>query len=326
MSNSYEELSNLITEKINKLCFIKEPESLYIPVDYCLKNGGKRIRPLMALLGCKLFGGNSDDAINAAIGLELLHNFTLMHDDIMDEAPIRRGQPSVYKKWGTNTAILSGDAMLVLAYNHILEVPDDKLKAILEVFNTTITEVCEGQQYDLDFETKTDVSEEEYLNMIRLKTAVLPANCLKIGAMISGKATEEEINSLYKFGEFFGLAFQIQDDWLDVYSDEKVFGKKTGGDILAKKKTWLFIKALAQADEKLKKSLKDAFYNDCLENDEKIKTVKSVYNSLNISNIAIKRIEDYFNQALAYLDKINVDEESKKPLRDLAKGLMNREY
>ncbi|MBS4014688.1 MAG: polyprenyl synthetase family protein [Bacteroidetes bacterium] len=326
MSNSYEELSNLITEKINKLNFIKEPESLYIPVDYCLKNGGKRIRPLMTLLGCKLFGGNTDDAVNAAIGLELLHNFTLMHDDIMDEAPIRRGQPSVYKKWGTNTAILSGDAMLVLAYNHILEVPEDKLKAILEVFNTSITEVCEGQQYDMDFETRKIVSEDEYLNMIRLKTAVLPANCLKIGAMISGNASEEDIFNLYKFGEYFGLAFQIQDDWLDIYSDEKVFGKKTGGDILAKKKTWLFIKALSKADDKLKKTLTDAFYSDCLENNEKISIVKSVYNALNISNIAIREIELYFNQALSYLDKINVDDEDKKPLRDLAKGLMNREY
>jgi geranylgeranyl diphosphate synthase, type II len=326
MSNSYNHLLKIVTEKIDNLRFVKEPRSLYEPVDYCLKNGGKRIRPLMTLMGCELFGGKAEDALSAAIGLELLHNFTLMHDDIMDQAPIRRGQPSVYKKWGANAAILSGDAMFVLAYNHILEVPENSLKSILEVFNKTIKEVCEGQQYDLDFESMNDVSEKEYLNMIRLKTAVLPANCLKIGAIISGNATDEDVLNLYNFGEMIGLAFQIQDDWLDIYSDEKVFGKKTGGDIIANKKTWLYIKALSLANKEQKMVLLDAFKNSNISDEEKIMSVKSVYNDLKISEIAVDCINNYFDKALSYLDKISVSEESKKPLRELSKELINREY
>ncbi len=326
MNNNTSKILDLITEKIKSVKLIKEPRSLYEPVDYCLKNGGKRIRPQMTLLGCDLFSGNIENAVNAAIGLELLHNFTLMHDDIMDEAPIRRGQPSVFKKWGTNAAILSGDAMLAVAYSYMMKVPAECLKEVLTVFNNTIIEVCEGQQYDLDFEEKNDVSESDYLNMIRLKTAVLPANCLKIGGLISQKANEEDLFNLYKFGEMIGLAFQIQDDRLDVYANEELFGKKTGGDIIANKKTWLYIKALEIANENQKKSLLDLYSNKTNNNKEKISSVKNIYNNLNIDKLSVEKINYYFDKALLYLGKISVKSESKTPLRMLAKDLLNREY
>lgn len=326
MSNSVNNLLELITKKINTLSFVKEPEGLYLPVDYCLKNGGKRIRPLMTLLGCELFEGDIDNAVNVAIGMELLHNFTLIHDDIMDEALIRRGEESVYKKWGVNTAILSGDALLALAYEYIANVPEKHLKNVLRVFNKTIIEVCEGQQYDMDFENRNDVTEEEYLKMIRLKTAVLPANCLKIGAMLSGNAQEADLENLYSFGEMIGLAFQIQDDRLDIYADEKVFGKKIGGDIIANKKTWLYIKALEIADNKQKSILTDAINGKFTNNEDKVNAVKSVYYALSIEKLSLEKISSYFDKALYHLNKISVIDDKKKPLRELAKGLLERSY
>ncbi len=324
MCHSADNLLKLINKKIDKLPLLKEPEGLYDAVEYCIKNGGKRIRPVMTIMGCELFGGKAELAMNAAVGLELLHNFTLMHDDIMDEAPIRRGQASVYKKFGTNAAILSGDAMLALAYNHIIDVPKNQLRDILVVFNQTVKEVCEGQQYDLNFENIDNVSEAEYLNMIRLKTAVLPANCLRIGAMISENASKQDLQNLYAFGENIGLAFQIQDDWLDVYSDENVFGKKSGGDIIANKKTWLYIKALELADSNTKKILLDAFSGGITDPEEKIKIVKAAYDELEVSRIALDKINSYFENALSYLNKINVDKTAKTPLKEFSEKLMNR--
>lgn len=326
MSTSTDELLKVIADKIAGIKIIKEPSNLYKPVDYCLKNGGKRIRPQLTLMGCELFGGDISKALNAAIGLELLHNFTLMHDDIMDQAPIRRGQPSVYKKWGINAAILSGDAMLALAYNYILDVPEKVLKDVIIIFNKTIIEVCEGQQYDLDFESINNVSEDEYLNMIRLKTAVLPANCLITGAMISENVKASELEKLYKYGENIGLAFQIQDDRLDVYADETVFGKKTGGDILANKKTWLFIKALEVAGKSEKEVLIDAFAGKFENNDKKIEVVKEIYDSLGIEQLSLNKINFYYEEALSYLESISVDDSAKSPLRELAKELLERTF
>ena len=326
MSTNNDDILKIIADRIASIKIVKDPSNLYEPVDYCLKNGGKRIRPQMTLMGCELFNGKIKDAISAAIGLELLHNFTLMHDDIMDEAPIRRGQPSVYKKYGTNTAILSGDAMLALAYNYMLDVPDCISKDIILLFNKTIIEVCEGQQYDLDFETLDNVPEADYLNMIRLKTAVLPANCLVVGAMISKNVTDADLEKLYKFGEMIGLAFQIQDDRLDVYADEKVFGKKTGGDILTNKKTWLYIKALEVAGQTEKDTLIGAFAGKIKNNAEKIKVVKDIYNQLGIEQLSLDKIRFYYEQALLHLESINVDDNAKQPLRDLAKELLERTF
>lgn len=324
MSEYLKNYFNLVENVIKGLKLSAKPEGLYEVVEYCLKNGGKRIRPIMTLMGCELFGGNVKDALSAAVGLELFHNFTLMHDDIMDNAPIRRGQASAYKKYGTNAAILSGDALLALAYDRIIDVPENQLKEIIKVFNNTVKEVCEGQQYDMNFESLNRVSEAEYLNMIRLKTAVLPANCLFIGGLISQKAKEQDLENLYSFGESIGLAFQIQDDWLDVYSDEKLFGKKTGGDILANKKTWLYIKALELADYDMQQVLINAFSGKITSAEEKIKAVKSVYNKLEVSRIAQEKINSYFENALTFLDKIDVSQESKISLREFAGNLMNR--
>jgi geranylgeranyl diphosphate synthase, type II len=323
MNYTTEHLLEKIETYIDSLELNHPPAELYQPVHYSLKNGGKRIRPLMTLLGCEMFGGNPDQALPAAAGLEMFHNFTLLHDDIMDQAPIRRGQPSVYKKWNTNTAILSGDVMFALSFQQMLKVPQWVLAQVLALFNKTVIEVCEGQQYDMNFETKVEVSEAEYIQMIRLKTAVLPAACLKIGAMIA-KAPENEVQRLYLFGEYIGLAFQLKDDWLDVFGDEKIFGKKTGGDILANKKTWLYIKAFELADLQMKKVLTDAFSNRIANHEEKIAAVKDVFMKLNLDSLAQQEMEKYYVRGFEYLDRIMVPEGAKTKLRELSAGLFSR--
>ncbi len=309
--------------EIGQLGFDREPRSLYEPVTYCLSLGGKRMRPLFTLLGCELFGGKPQQAMPAAIGLELFHNFTLMHDDIMDKAPIRRGKPAVHMKWNASTAILSGDAMFALAYSYITNVPDQYLRDILALFNKTVLEVCEGQQYDMDFESLDQVSEAAYLEMIRLKTAVLPAACLKTGAILAG-AKPDDGDRVYRFGECIGLAFQIKDDWLDVFGDEEVFGKKSGGDILANKKTWLYIKALELASPEHKQVLHDAFSGKISHPDEKIAAVKDVYQTLDIENLAMQLMKDYHNQALITLDEISQREGADQDLLVVANSLLNR--
>jgi geranylgeranyl diphosphate synthase, type II len=323
MTYTTETLLEKIEQYIATLGLVKPPVTLYEPVEYCLRNGGKRMRPLMTLMGCELFGGNPERALPAAVGLELFHNFTLMHDDIMDQAPMRRGQPTVYKKWNSNAAILSGDVMFALSCQHVMQVPDRHLRAVMEVFNQTVIEVCEGQQYDMDFETMNRVSESDYLNMIRLKTAVLPAACLKIGAIIAG-APQSEVQQLYLFGESIGLAFQLMDDWLDVYGDEKVFGKKTGGDIVANKKTWLYIKAYEMADAGQRQLLEDAFSNRIPNPEEKISAVKGVYTQLRLDVLARQEMEKYYTKAFNHLEKIRVPNPAKQKLRELAEGLFER--
>jgi len=313
----------MIGQYLDDIPLTKEPRNLYEPVAYCLANGGKRIRPVMTLLACKMFGGNLKEALPAAAGLELFHNFTLLHDDIMDDAPIRRNKPTVHEQWNANTAILSGDVLFAISSQHVSKVPDAHLRPVLDLFYQTVTEVCEGQQYDMDFENRHDVSEEEYLEMIRLKTAVLPAACLKTGAIVAGApAADQEL--VYRFGELIGLAFQLRDDWLDVYGDLEAFGKKTGGDIVANKKTWLYIKALDKADKQQQENLIKAFSDESLEDDEKIRLVTSVYDELNISDDAQQKMKEYYALASVKMDRIDLPGEQKSELIAYADQLLNR--
>ncbi|MDX9943000.1 MAG: polyprenyl synthetase family protein [Bacteroidales bacterium] len=313
-----------INERIETLDLIREPRELYEPVDYCLKNGGKRMRPAMTLLACQMFGGDLEKAMNPAIGLELFHNFTLMHDDIMDNAPIRRGKPAVHTKWNANTAILSGDVMFALAGKFMMGVENDHLREVMETYHKTVIEVCDGQQLDMNFEKRAKVSLPEYVEMIRLKTAVLPAACLKVGAIVAG-AGKDDKEHIYHFGEYIGLAFQLKDDWLDLFSDESKFGKKNGGDILANKKTWLFTKALDLSNAPQRKTLLGAFANKITDPEEKIRTVKDIYLNLEIDHLVIKQMEEYYGQAFSHLAKIKVPESNKENLYALAKNLFDRE-
>ncbi len=325
MSNSLHDIQEMITAHIAGMGLDRQPGGLYEPVAYCLKNGGKRMRPVMTLLGCQLFGGDLEKAVSPALGLELFHNFTLMHDDIMDNAPLRRSQPTVHAKWGPNAAILSGDVMFALAYSHMLEVPDQYLRKVMELFNQTVIEVCEGQQYDMDFESMEHVSEADYLEMIRLKTAVLPAACLKTGAIIAG-ASDDNAQKLYRFGECVGLSFQLRDDWLDVYGEEAVFGKKSGGDIIANKKTWLTIKAFELAGPEQKDLLDKAFSGGITDPEEKVKQVKKIYEHLGIRELAIQKMEEYYRLAFEHLDGIAVAPEQKEGVATLAKNLLDRRH
>jgi geranylgeranyl diphosphate synthase type II len=252
------EIQNLLDKKFSSLKLDGTPPELYAPISYTVSWSGKRIRPVLLLIACDLFGGNTNIASDSAVGLELFHNFTLIHDDIMDNAPLRRGKPTVFKKWDSNIAILSGDTMFALAYKQVIRTKSPFLKKILDVFTQTAVEVCEGQQMDLNFESVDNVSIEEYLNMIRLKTAVLIGASLKIGALIAG-ADKKNTDIIYKFGENIGMAFQLQDDYLDAFGDEKQFGKKTGGDIIENKKTYLYLKACEISDKKNLKILNDLY-------------------------------------------------------------------
>lgn len=321
---SLEDILRRISERIESLSLIREPRELYEPVDYCLKNGGKRMRPAMTLLGCQLFGGDPEKAINPAIGLELFHNFTLMHDDIMDNAPIRRGKPAVHTKWNANTAILSGDVMFALAGDYMTRVEDGHLREVMETYHKTVIEVCDGQQLDMNFEKRDSVRLDEYIEMIRLKTAVLPAACLKVGAIVAG-AGEEDQEHLYRFGEYVGLAFQLKDDWLDVFGDEAKFGKKNGGDILANKKTWLYIKALELASEAQRRVLQGAYNNQVTDPEEKIRTVKNIFLDLQVDKLGVNQMEDYYDKAFRHLEQIAVPDEAKENLRALARSLFDRE-
>lgn len=326
MNPSLEYYFKQIAEELDKLPLDREPAGLYQPVSYCLENGGKRIRPLMTILGCEIMGGDTSLAMPPAIGLELFHNFTLMHDDIMDDAPVRRNKPTIHKKWNINTAILSGDALFALACSYVCRVPDNALRSVSGLFHQTVMEVCEGQQYDMDFEKRDNVSVEEYLNMIRLKTAVLPAACLKTGAILAG-VQEVEQQKLYRFGEHIGIAFQLRDDWLDVYGDTREFGKQTGGDIIANKKTWLYIQALNIANRVQKDTLREAFKNSPQsdqKNQSKVKAVREIYDQLGISELAQEEMKKHYAKAFDYLDIVCQPESRKENLKVLAKSLFDR--
>lgn len=316
------EAIRIITQSIQDIPYPEQPANLYTPISYLLDLKGKKIRPALTLLACNLYRDKVDEATPMAMAWEIFHNFTLMHDDVMDEADMRRGMPTVHKKWDENTAILSGDAMLILAYEQVAQVPAPYLKTLLGLFSTTAREICEGQQYDMEFESRLDVTEKEYLEMIRLKTAVMLGGALQSGAIIAG-ADQADQKNLYDFGINLGLAFQIQDDLLDVYGDPAVFGKNIGGDILCGKKTYLLINALNASDETARKELL-AWLGNTDAKEEKIAAVTALYNQLHIREKAIAKKEEFYQNALQALDAVSVPDDRKKILRNLAEELMNR--
>ena len=320
---SLEELQSQITELFSRVQIPEYPENLYQPISYSMSQGGKRIRPLLAFLACQVFDGKISDVIPASLGLEIFHNFTLLHDDIMDDAPIRRGIPTVYKKWGANTAILSGDTMFVIAYEHITRSNPKILKEILELFNRTAREVCEGQQLDMDFEKQKNVTIGEYIEMIRLKTAVLIAGSLKSGAISASASIEMQV-AIYNFGINIGIAFQLMDDLLDSYGDEKIFGKKTGNDIITNKKTFLYLKAYEKADFNVKKKLDAAFL--LKDNNLKVKKVTSLFDNLNIKPETEMIIDYYSNRAYQILDSMNLEANKKSIIMELSQKLVRRNY
>jgi geranylgeranyl diphosphate synthase, type II len=317
------ELKRLVDKAIVNLSFSAEAERLTDPVRYILSIGGKRIRPVIALMACNLFNDKIDQAIIPATGLEVFHNFTLVHDDIMDQASVRRNLTSVHVKWNLNQAILSGDVMAFIANECFLQSPGELLARIFKVYNKAAVEVCTGQQLDMDYEKSVLVSETEYLRMIELKTAVLLAAAAKIGAIIGG-AEEKDCDLLYEFGRNLGLAFQIQDDLLDVYGDSKVFGKMQGGDIVTNKKTFLLVKGLETASGKTLKNLQKQISSKDFDPAEKIKSVMEIYDELNIKTISENLAYDYIYKALTCLEKVGTAAERKVELNQLALSQIGR--
>ena len=321
-----EQCSALIEEQLKQLSIgSKTPAGLYEPVEYVMAAGGKRVRPVLTLMACNLFGDDIRKALMPAIALEFFHNFTLLHDDLMDHADVRRNRPTVHKRWNENTAILSGDAMMILAFRYMCRAQPEILPALLDTFTCTALEVCEGQQYDMEFEQRTDVSIDEYLHMIRLKTAVLLAACLKTGA-ICGGSDAANAESLYQFGISLGLTFQIQDDWLDVYADPDVFGKAIGGDIISGKKTFLLLTAFERADEKTRAELSVLLNDPQISADEKINSVKVIYDRLGVGDIARQAMDMFYRQAMSHLREVTAIDPSRKTiLEEFATKLLKRE-
>ncbi len=316
-----DDILSLVQGAVRDLPYARRPAGLYEPIVYTMGAGGKRIRPVLLLMSYNLFNAECgmrnaelglESALSAAMGLETYHNYTLLHDDLMDKADVRRGRPTVHKKWNANTAILSGDSMLVLAFEQILKV-GARLPEVLELCTKTALEIGEGQQFDMDFEEREDVTEAEYIEMIRLKTSVLLACACKMGALLAG-ADEADQERLYKFGETLGLAFQLQDDYLDCYGDERTFGKAIGGDISNGKKTFLYIKAGARVREAMK-----------LEGEERFREVLKVYDELGVPGAVLNKIESYFAEAAEWLEQVAVGSERKEVLRAYMSKLLNRE-
>jgi len=322
--NDLSYLQNLISTEVNKMSYPEHPGQLYEPISYILSLGGKRMRPALLLMACELFGGDVNKAIPPALAIEVFHNFTLMHDDIMDKAPLRRGKTTVHEKWNQNVAILSGDVMLIEGYKLMMQVENHLLRQVLDIFNETAVGVCEGQQIDMEFETQQDVSIDEYINMIRLKTAVVLGGALKIGALI-GSASQKDADLLSNFGIQLGIAFQLQDDILDVYGDPEKFGKQVGGDIISNKKTYLLIKALelAQGDEA--DELNDLLNATKFDSTQKVADVTRIYNNLDIRRYAEEAMQTYADKAFAALALINLPDSHKQYLQDFADGLLVRE-
>lgn len=316
---------DLINEALRKIDYPQAPDELYEPIRYELSLGGKRIRPILTLMACDLFAGDINQALKPAIGLEIFHNFTLLHDDVMDKSDLRRGKPTVHRVWDENHAILSGDAMQIMATQQMTQVPPRLMPAILDVFLKTSLEICEGQQFDMEFETRSDVTTDEYIEMIRLKTAVLLGCALKVGAIIAG-APVAQADAIYRFGENLGLAFQLQDDYLDVYGDPIIFGKNLGGDILNDKKTFMLIEAQRLAQGNDLDTLQHYIGNSDANPREKIDAVRQVYDNIGIGTICRNKMEEYYNAALACIEEILVPEERKMPLIALAQSLMNRNH
>lgn len=316
---SYQEV---LETEISKINLPEHPKNLYDPLRYFLTLGGKRTRPTLTLLGCQLFGVPGIKAINAAIAVELFHNFTLIHDDIMDKAPLRRGKPTVHEKWDTNIGILSGDVLFVEAYKYLAKHDTDVLPKLIEVFSKTAVEVCEGQQMDMDFETRDDISIEAYIEMIRLKTSVLLGAALKMGGIVA-KASDEDLDLLYKFGMNVGIAFQLQDDYLDLFADPEKFGKQVGGDIISNKKTFLLLKAEQLAEGENEKEFKSILSENNQAN--KVKRAQILFKKLEVDSLAKKKMEEYYHNAKEYISKIKLSDEQKEPLLSLANYLMHRD-
>lgn len=319
-----EEILRLVNDYLAQLPYEREPQSLYEPIKYVLSMGGKRVRPVLMMLAYNMYKDDPESILPSACALETYHNYTLLHDDLMDNAALRRGHETVHKKWDANTAILSGDSMLVLAYERIAQCPKEKLAGVLSLFTETALEIGEGQQYDMEFENRTDVTEAEYIEMIRLKTSVLLACAVKMGAMLAG-ASDEDADNLYKFGEQIGLAFQLQDDFLDVYGDSAVFGKAIGGDITSNKKTFMLINAINHANAEQRAELTRWITAEQFEAKEKVSAVTRLYNEIGIDRMAKDKIEYYFEQSTKYLALVNVPEERKQELIAYTHDMMNRE-
>ena len=308
---------------MKQMPYARPPQGLYEPIAYELSLGGKRVRPVLMLMAYNLYKEDVDTILSQAVGLETYHNHTLLHDDVMDQADMRRGKPTVHNVWNENTAILSGDAMLILAYRLMADCDKEKLADVLHTFTETTMEICEGQQWDMEFETRMDVKVEEYIEMIRLKTSVLLAAALKIGACLAG-APAEDAQKLYDFGVKVGLAFQLQDDWLDVYGDPKVFGKNIGGDILCNKKTYMLITALEQADARQREELEKWLAAKHCEPAEKIAAVTALYDEIGVGKMCQAKAEALHAEGFAVLDSIALPEERKQVLREYACSMLNR--
>ncbi len=320
---SFNESHEIINNTISKINLDDDPPELFNPIKYTLSTGGKRLRPALVLMSCELFSGKIDKAIMPALGIEMFHNFTLLHDDIMDKSPIRRNKPTVPKKWNENIAILSGDVMSILSYKYITKCNKEILPSVIDLFNQAAIMVCKGQQYDMNFEALQTVTVDEYLNMIELKTAVLIAASIKLGAIL-GDANQADINHMYNFGKNIGMAFQIQDDLLDVYGDLKIFGKKPGGDIIANKKTYLLVKALEIASSEQKVRIYNQLKKKDFDADNKINAILSVYNELNIKDISEELIKEYLSKSKSDLEKTSPDDHKKEQLKEVFEILLNR--
>ena len=319
-----EELLKKVNEALDNLVYDRQPVSLYDPIKYVLSIGGKRVRPVLTLLSYNLYKEDALSIMPQAIGLETYHNFTLLHDDLMDHADMRRGHETVHKKWDANRAILSGDTMLLQAFERVEDCDPAKLPAVFKVFIQTTLEIGEGQQLDVEFETRNDVTEEEYIEMIRLKTSVLLACACKVGAIMAD-APADDIENMYKFGEKLGLAFQLQDDLLDVYGNPAVFGKNIGGDITSNKKTYMLINAFNRANDEQRKELVKWVDAKVFDRNEKVKAVTELYNEIGIRELCEQKIEEYYQESLVYLAKVNVTDERKKELKAYAAEMMKRQ-
>ncbi|WP_353777341.1 polyprenyl synthetase family protein [Winogradskyella sp. 3972H.M.0a.05] len=313
----------VFTEYLSKYSTSKEPKNLYQPIDYILNLGGKRLRPVLTLMSAEVFDCDYSKALDAALSIEVFHNFSLVHDDIMDDAPLRRGQQTVHEKWDINTGILSGDAMLIMAYRLFENYDPEVFQALAKLFSKTALEVCEGQQYDVDFETRDDVEVDEYLKMIEYKTAVLVGAAMKMGAIVA-KASNTDQEMIYEFGKNLGIAFQLQDDYLDAFGNPETFGKQVGGDIIENKKTYLYLKALEFSSDDDKQQLLHLFSINPVDNEDKILTVKQLYLASGSAEATKAAIEDYTNKAFSVLDNLSIPEERKTLLKNFGEYLMTR--
>jgi len=320
---SIEKYQKAFVNYLNEFITPKTPNSLYEPIEYILGLGGKRLRPVLTLMTTDVFNENHEKSLDAALAIEVFHNFSLIHDDIMDDAPLRRGQQTVHEKWDLNTGILSGDAMLILAYQLFENYEGDTFKALAKLFSKTAIEVCEGQQYDIDFEFRNDVTIPEYLKMIEYKTAVLVGAAMKMGAIVASASVEDQ-NNIYEFGKNLGIAFQLQDDYLDAFGNPETFGKQVGGDIIENKKTYLFLKAIELSRTESKAQLLEYYNKDASTNEDKINKVKHIFDESGASSETKIVIEDYTQKAFSILDSITISSEKKELLKQFGTALMNR--